>query len=206
MDALHHYDRAKSKMKAAHATGISLFEVYQYAQNKDNIETCYFIQDGYDPEWDVPMDNIDHEFPASFIGGLYGRRLQYLREVKCFSTHTGVYKKAHSQLVHMTKINLGFTNSGIWPHNGPSARAYKILACGGFLLLERFPHAKQYVFKEDKDFAGFSTSDELRDKIKYFLQHPEEREAIAAQGHKTIQPYSRYRTIQHILKISGLGD
>jgi len=204
MDALHYYNSAKLKMEVAHNSGIALYEVYKKAR-EDRIKNCHFVLDGYDPEWDMFMPEIDLEYVACFVGNLYGRRLKYLQEVRSFDTMSGIFCKEHSKVINRTGINLGFTNSGLWPHNGPSARTYKILACKGFLLLERFPYMDKYPFKEDRDFIGFSTFNELRDKIQHFRYRPDERHEIAEQGYKTIKPYSRYRTVRQILKISGLG-
>lgn len=63
-----------------------------------------------------------------------------------------------------------------------TTRTFEIPAAGGFMLHERNAEVAQY-FTEGKECAMFADAGELADKIKYYLEHDEERRAIAAAGH-----------------------
>ncbi len=62
-----------------------------------------------------------------------------------------------------------------------ACRTYEIPATGAFMLHERTSKTGE-VFVEGKEAEFFGSYAELRDKAKYYLEHPEERARIAAAG------------------------
>jgi len=62
-------------------------------------------------------------------------------------------------------------------------RTFEAPACGVFVLAERSQEAKG-LFKEDKEAVYFSTPQELRKKVMYYLVHEEERNEIAQAGYQ----------------------
>jgi spore maturation protein CgeB len=62
-----------------------------------------------------------------------------------------------------------------------TARTFQIPACGAFMLHERNSEVVRY-FEEDREAGFFETPEELAQKVRYYLDHPAERERIAAHG------------------------
>jgi len=62
-----------------------------------------------------------------------------------------------------------------------TARTFQIPACRVFMLHERNPEVLRY-FEEDREAAFFATPEELTQKVRHYLDHPAERERIAAAG------------------------
>jgi hypothetical protein len=199
MDALNAFNKElRDKIKHCTCTGIALYEVYEIAKHIG--ENVYFLNDGFDPEWDKPIIGIRQSIDVGFIGNLYGERKEYHKKIG-FLHRTGYYCEQLAKTTAETKINLVFTNSGIWAHNGPSARLYKILAHRGFVLLENCPYLGKYGFTVGKDFDVFTNAKELNKKIDYYLKHPHKRNEIADNGYKTVQKFSRYCLVEKIVKI-----
>ena len=79
------------------------------------------------------------------------------------------------------KIGLGLLNTLI--PDTSTTRTVEIPAVGTFLLAERTQEHLE-MFEENKEAEYFDSVDELLEKARYYLKHEEEREAIAAAGHK----------------------
>jgi spore maturation protein CgeB len=81
-----------------------------------------------------------------------------------------------------------------------TTRTYEIPACGGFMLHERTPEVLE-LFEEGKEIACFGAAEEMAEKIDYYLEHPEERRAIAVAGHERCVPaYSYENRMAKILR------
>jgi spore maturation protein CgeB len=72
-------------------------------------------------------------------------------------------------------------------------RTFEGPACGAFMLHER-TESHLEVFREGKEAAFFESSDELIDKVRYYLSHEHERERIRQSGHaRTLNGGNSYR-------------
>lgn len=55
-------------------------------------------------------------------------------------------------------------------------------------------------FIDGKDLITFNNSNELKNKIEYYLNNEEERLIIAENGYKSVQKFSRLEWAKKILK------
>ncbi len=78
-----------------------------------------------------------------------------------------------------SKINLSFITR--LNEEDIAHKAVEIAACQGFLLAIR-TEGHQAIFEEDKEAVFFSSVDECADKCRFYLGHPDVREAIARRG------------------------
>jgi spore maturation protein CgeB len=96
--------------------------------------------------------------------GAYGGRIGYNRELPAFYQCVGV--------------NLNVTS--LQMKDGLNQRVFDVPAAGGFLLTD-FKESLLDLFGEE-EVACFHDPEEARAKLQYFLEHPEERRAVAAKA------------------------
>lgn len=88
-----------------------------------------------------------------------------------------------SKVCNSAKIILNIIRRQNTPaHN---MRTFEVPACGGFLLSVRTDETKKF-FEEGKEAAYFSTLDELKEKINFYLKNNELRKKIAEAGYKRL--------------------
>jgi len=209
MDALRptsdHYQTLLNALPYYNYAVFSLYDAFLHAQKLlGSTKGLFHVNDGFDPEWDKPIENIRPVHDIGFVGALYGNRKDYYAQLQFVHT-TECYRKQLAYQTARTKINLSFTNSGLWEHNGPSVRSYKVLAHKGFLLIEEYPHMHQYGIKPNVDFATFKSKDDVIKQIDYYLDHPELRKRITENGYRTVQNFSKYHTVDKLLQIADIG-
>jgi hypothetical protein len=165
------------------------------------------IQLSYDPMEHFPppaaWSDADRTREASYIGSPYEERPQFLRALietyklpvtisgprwhKVLSsdeqrryTRGGMLRDAeYRENIWKSKINLTFITQQ--NQEDVAHKAFEIAACGGFLLALRSAGHKA-AFEEGKEAEFFSGIEECAEKIRYYLDHPVEREEIARRG------------------------
>jgi spore maturation protein CgeB len=96
----------------------------------------------------------------------------------------GVTGEDYTRAIRGASICLGLlSEAGKGSSSGDliTARTFQIPACGAFMLHERNSEVLRY-FEEDREAAFFATSEELAHKVQHYLDHPGEREGVAAAG------------------------
>lgn len=89
-----------------------------------------------------------------------------------------------------SKINLNMTIRPI--QSGLSLRIWDILGCGGFLLTNYQAELTEY-FEPGKELAYYESTEDLEDKISYYLSHDDIRMEIAQNGYRKVQKLHTYR-------------
>lgn len=107
--------------------------------------------------------------------------IQYCGSVDYWSEMPKVFRAS--------KINLNMTIPNI--KSGIPLRVWDILGSGGFLLTN-YQAEIPYYFEEGKDLVCFDGIEDMREKVKYYLVHEEERAAIARNGYEKVKAHHTY--------------
>ncbi len=117
------------------------------------------------------------------------------REAKNLPVHYCGYADYCTEMpiiFHTSKINLNISLRSI--QTGIPLRVIDILGAGGFCLTNYQAELGEY-FENGKSIVWFESYDDLFDKIAYYLEHEDEREAIAAAGHRIIAEEFTYEKL-----------
>ncbi|MBR1472400.1 MAG: glycosyltransferase [Lachnospiraceae bacterium] len=114
--------------------------------------------------------------------------------------HKGIDTHTQMPLVfYNSKINLNITMRPI--ATGLSLRIYDVCGCGGFLLTnwqEELPE----LYEPGAEVEIFGSKEEMLDKAGYYLEHEEERAAIALRGYeRTVAEHTYDRRIAEMIRV-----
>jgi glycosyltransferase involved in cell wall biosynthesis len=118
---------------------------------------------------------------------------------------SGLWREDYPVALSVAKIGLGLLSKG-FPET-TTTRSFEIPACRTFMLAERTAEHLS-LFEEGKEAEFFDSDDELVDKIRHYLAHPQERERIAAAGRERFlrSDYTRRARVRQMLKIVTGGE
>ena len=88
----------------------------------------------------------------------------------------------HVKIINQSKITI--TSNNLW--NSLSMRYTEVLACGGFLLADKPEDFEKLGYVDGKHLVLYNGLLDLKDKIDYYLKHPELREKISKEGYKLV--------------------
>ncbi len=92
-----------------------------------------------------------------------------------------------------SKINIVIHyQDGKTPCHQASPKLFEAMACGSFVLTDRQKDV-QALFKDKEHLVFFDGPEDLRSKIKYYLDHEDERKRIADAGYAEVSAKHRYQ-------------
>ncbi|MEA1980642.1 MAG: glycosyltransferase [candidate division Zixibacteria bacterium] len=174
--------------------------LFKYKQA--GIENIYWLSEGISPVWhrteemdfkDILMAT-DVVFAGSNTGIHRGRRelLNILEKNEKFEFmhYTRMFNRAHNKMCQSAKINIG--NSG-WSNVelSMSARDYRIMGAGGFLLTNHIKGIENW-FEVGKMCDTYKSPEECLEKIEYYLEHEDERKAMAKYGQEVVHAKHKF--------------
>lgn len=189
-----------------------------------------FQDNGFDPHTHRPLALSDaeraaHGGPVGFVGSWEQARADSIRHlaaagvpVRVWGTRWASQCAPHPNLridsrelpgldytraLNSFDINLCFLRK--LNRDLQTTRSVEIPACGSFMLAERTDEHLM-LFREGVEAEFFGSNDELLDKVRYYLAHPEVRARVAAAGRERCLRgrYSYRERILDMLTAAGL--
>jgi spore maturation protein CgeB len=160
------------------------------------------------------------EYEVTFIGQSYGERpatVERLRaegfDVRCWGFGWPQGRIEHDEMVRVfgaSRINLNLSAAfsppkGIRPRianlvrrqtheprkSQIKGRTFEVPGSGGFLLTDRVPYLEDYLVP-GREVAVFESTDRLVDQVRFWLDHEEERAAVAEAGYRRVRAEHTY--------------
>jgi len=175
-------------------------------------ENVTFIPHGFDPllhrRLSVLVGNLRCQ--ASFIGNYSPYKASLLEilaqqlpelDLKIWGSTWGQYQRhilrpyiqgqgllgdAYVAAINASDINLGILSEKVKGASSGdliTSRTFHITGSGGFMLHQRTEESTNY-FKENEEAAFFDTPEELVEKVRHFLNCPDDRIQIAERGYE----------------------
>ena len=155
-----------------------------------------------------PLSAANCRWDVSFIGTAYGNRKKWISDLAARGIHVSCFghgwqngpvaAEAIPEIVRRSKISLNFGDSGwvfkrLTPYRSRQikARVFEVPGYGGFLMTENADHLENF-YQPGKEIVLFSGIGSLETKIRYYLNHPEQRDKIAWAGHSKTRQVHTY--------------
>lgn len=140
------------------------------------------------------------DIPVSFVGSAEWYRsvreeyLGHLRKQGVAVYQAGgraerISLKKYAEILGRSKISLNFSYSVPGTHQ-LKGRVFEVMFSGALLVENQNAETPQY-FTPMSDYVVFDTKEDLVDKVRYYLEHEDERQQIALNGYrKATKEYS----------------
>ena len=169
-----------------------LYRALPMDPNPDGVESREYLYAQY-----VINRKITGLERADLIGAVAGRfPFDLFTQNRGF---TGNNLRNHGTVDYYTQMPLVFRRSRINLNislrsikSGIPLRAFDIMGSGGFLLSNYQADYLEH-FVPGEDFVYYESREDLLDKIGYYLEHEDERRAIAASGHDKVAAAHTFR-------------
>lgn len=109
---------------------------------------------------------------------LWGKNWDMSKELSPFFINERIGMKEKLRIYQCARINVNI-QSQTYQINGISAKIFEIASCGGFFLTEKKKDISLFFTEQEEEMICFSSIGELKEKIKYYLAHPDERKKCA---------------------------
>ncbi len=165
----------------------------------------------YPKELYYPNENTERDIDVSFVGAVEkGCRVEYLNylidngiKIECWGLGTKrgmVSLEEMIQIFRRSKINLNFVDMSMFDWicerfplspriKQKKGRQIEVALTNSFCLQEHCPDLKYY-FEPNEEIIVFRSKEEMLEQVKYYLEHEEERNALAAKAYrKSVENY-----------------
>jgi spore maturation protein CgeB len=197
------YSTALEKSKR---DGMGNFVLTQWAANSENLAE--------------PVPASQCRYSVSFIGSRYGNRPRWVEAIKKTGIHVECFGYGWSngsiaaddipKIMRDSFISLNFGDSGmmlqgVMPGRSPQikARVFEVPGAGGCLLTEYVNNLERF-YRVGEEIAVYKTVQDLVEKIRQLVKHPEERDRIAVAGYiRTRNEHTYEKRFDDLLDIAS---
>ncbi len=171
-----------------------------------------------DPGLHVPViltseDRVRYERLVSFVGSYYPNRQEILESLVEFrpgiwgphwdkvDAHSLLFPFIEARPVDFSEWIKIYTaarivivihyQDGQVPCHQASPKLFEAMACGAFVICDSQKDARQ-LFRDGEHVVFFAGVNDLKEKVRYYLEHPQERQKIAEAGRQEVTAKHAY--------------
>ena len=142
--------------------------------------------------------HLQRDIDVSFVGSIgnwehRGEYLDFLRGqgIDVVARGGGEFEtristEEYSNIINRSKISLNFCRHRNGGYSQIKGRVLDILGCRTCLIEDEGEETKNF-FEDGKDFVMVRSKEEMVEKVRYYLSHDAEREAIAQSGYQKVR-------------------
>lgn len=187
---------------------VAIRKYHQHGLGNKVIKSQWFASPMY-----KKLPGIGKDIAVSFIGQPHGDRRTVIDTLRRSGIKVETYgqgwgrRLSHEEMILMfnrSKINLNLNNGSDARFKQIKGRNFEVPACGGLLLTGSSENLSDY-YVPDKEIVTFAGNNQLLERIRYYLQHDAEREAIAQAGYeRTMKEHTYKHRLDDIFSKAGL--
>jgi len=146
----------------------------------DYSKLCYWFPNAYPCDLIKPLP-VEKNVNVGFCGSFFPEREALVNDLKEFNAQYDVFVIGEKMVetICSYKIHLNKNLS-----NDINYRTFETLGCKTFLLTNHTPGLEK-LFDIGKDLVTYSDLNDLKQKVKYYLNNEKERKIIEEHGHAT---------------------
>jgi len=166
--------------------------------------TIKYLQFGYDPDLFFPVSrSADFAADVMFAGGADADRVPYIGALVKSGLKVdlyGSYWERYPETRHLTRgqadvavLREAVANARVSlclvrraNRDGHSMRTFEVPAMRGCAIMEDTAEHVSIFGEDGRSVLYFRTIDEMRRRVAWLLEHPEERERLADEGHRLV--------------------
>jgi spore maturation protein CgeB len=200
-----------------------VFDPFYLEKLKEVNSNSFYLPCAADPDIHkevIPLGERNYKFDTSFLGSYEPEREKFAQDLSKFDLHLfgpnwkgkeNIIKNLHhgyfsgdnmAKLFNLSKINLNL--QALHGRESMNLRTFEVPSTRSFMLTD-FKKDLPNLFKIDKEIVCYSDIEDLKEKIKYYLENPEKRDKIIERGHERIlqdhKVIDRVKTLLKIVKI-----
>lgn len=140
---------------------------------------CFWFPNAYSSDLIKPL-NIEKKYDVGFCGNIQNRG-DWIESLNEFNIKKDIFVIGNDMVAAINSYKINF-NKNI--ANDINYRTFETLGCKTFLITN-YTEGLEKLFALDKDLVSYTTVDDLKYKIRYYLNNPSKREEIETHGHET---------------------
>lgn len=134
----------------------------------------------------------DHDTAALYSANpaIYPHRRKVQEILRAnFNCITGKNEVRWDYINHLNRTKIFVNNNEKW--HILSLKLFEATACGAMFLTDRIDFMDEYGYEDGKHLVIYNNDDDMVQKVRYYLEHEDEREKIAEAGRMlTVEKYS----------------